>query len=188
MAGSIKARPDRGPNVWELRVFIGRDGAGRPKQKSRLYRGTRRAAERELARFWVEVDQDPPPVSQPAPAAPTGGIAPVPSGGRTWGPATTINDALAAWRDSRWEELSPATVARYRGIWTRYVENTLGPRRIVDVTPYDAEEFFHQLKRVGLGQGSVRYTRAMLSRACRLARKWSMSRLPNPFEDTELPQ
>jgi integrase len=33
----------------------------------------------------------------------------------------------------------------------------------------------------------VRQLRAMLHRACRLARKWSNNRLPNPVADTELP-
>jgi hypothetical protein len=33
-----------------------------------------------------------------------------------------------------------------------------------------------------------RYVRAVLHRACRLARKWSNNTLPNPITDTELPE
>ncbi len=29
VAGSIRQRPDKGPNVFELRVFVGRDAAGK---------------------------------------------------------------------------------------------------------------------------------------------------------------
>jgi hypothetical protein len=40
----------------------------------------------------------------------------------------------------------------------------------------------------GQSRSSVHETRAMLHRACRLARKWSASTLPNPVSDTELPE
>jgi hypothetical protein len=30
---------ERTPGVWEVRVFLGRDGRGRPKQVSRMVRG-----------------------------------------------------------------------------------------------------------------------------------------------------
>jgi hypothetical protein len=50
MAGSIRQRKDRGANTSELRVFIGRDNHGRPKQRSVVFSGGKKAAERELRR------------------------------------------------------------------------------------------------------------------------------------------
>ncbi len=66
----------RRPGVWEVRVFTGRDAAGRPVQTSRTVRGTKRDAMRLAAGFegrsstrsgartvsdilnaWVEVNQ-----------------------------------------------------------------------------------------------------------------------------------
>ncbi|HVA05729.1 MAG TPA: hypothetical protein VNG12_03205, partial [Acidimicrobiales bacterium] len=51
MAGSIRKRGDKGPNAYELRVYLGRDESGKVRHKSSLFRGTRRAAEMELARL-----------------------------------------------------------------------------------------------------------------------------------------
>src|SRR6185437_16183096 len=39
MAGSIRKRPDRGANVWELRVFLGRDSTGRVRHRQLTFRG-----------------------------------------------------------------------------------------------------------------------------------------------------
>ena len=48
MPGSLRQRQ---PNVWELRVFLGRDAAGKVRHRSLTFRGGKRAAERELSRL-----------------------------------------------------------------------------------------------------------------------------------------
>ena len=48
MAGSLRKRPELGTDAWELRVFLGRDKQGRVRHKSRTFRGSKRAAEKEL--------------------------------------------------------------------------------------------------------------------------------------------
>ena len=80
MAGSIRQRKDRGGDTWELRVYLGRDDRGRPKQRSILFRGGKRAAERELARLVAE--QESSPATVPHDEA------------RAWGSSTTINEAI----------------------------------------------------------------------------------------------
>ena len=55
------------------------------------------------------------------------------------------------------------------------------------LSPYDVEKYFRRLKADGLAEASVRQIRALMHRACRLARKWSGGVLPNPIADTELP-
>lgn len=47
MPGSIRKRADRGKNVYELRVFLGRDDYGRVRHKSTIFRGPLRAAEED---------------------------------------------------------------------------------------------------------------------------------------------
>lgn len=174
MAGSIRRRSDRGTDAWELRVFLGRDDSGRIRQKTVLFRGTRRQAEVALARLVSEIDAqpakellDPPP---------------------TWASSTTINQAISGWEHNGWADLSPSTVLRYRSIWRTHIEDSIGRRAIVTLSPYEVERYFRALKDRGLSEASVRQTRALLHRACRLARKWSGNVLANPIADTELPQ
>ena len=174
MAGSLRQRPDRGADAWELRLYLGRDAAGKVRQRSVLFRGTKRSAQRELTRLAAERDRAPAVVPDEA--------------GRPWGPATTINDAIEGWQANGWDDLSPTTARRYEGVWRVNIRDSIGRRRIVSLGPYDVERYLRALKDAGLSQASVRYVRTVLHRACRLARKWSNNSLPNPITDTELPE
>jgi len=174
MAGSIRERKDRGPDTWELRIFLGRNEAGKVRHRSVSFRGTRRAAERELARLVAEQDREPAPI-------PSELI-------RQWGPTTTINDAIEGWKSNGWDDLSPSTTRRYRSIWECHIEESIGTRQIAQLGPYDIETYFRTLKESGLSEASVRQIRAVLHRTCRLARKWSNGNLPNPVAETELPE
>lgn len=98
-----------------------------------------------------------------------------------------MDDAIAGWTLNGWDDLSPTTTRRYEVIWRLHVRESIGRRRLVDLTPWDFECYFRELKAAGQSQSSVRYARAMLHRACRLARKWSNGALPNPVADAELP-
>jgi integrase len=173
MAGSIRERRDKGSDAWELRVYLGRDANGRVRHRSRLFHGTKRAAERELARLVTRQEESPAIVPDEA--------------ARPWGPATTINDAIAGWRENGWQDLSPLTSARYESIWKVHIADAIGRRRIVSIGPYDVERYFRDLKAAGADRETVRYVRSVMHRACRLARKWSGNTLPNPVADTELP-
>jgi len=163
---------EKRPGAWELRVFVGRDETGRVLHRSRMFEGTKRAAERELARLVAIVDEERAE-RQLLPAG--------------WGRDTTINQAIEGWRRNGWEDLSPNTTGRYEGIWRNYIADSIGERKIVSLTPYEVESYFRELKKAGLGPKSIRQIRAVLHRACRLARKWSNGILPNPIEDTEMP-
>jgi integrase len=163
----------RGTDVWELRAYMGRDGNGRIRHRYSTFRGSKREAERALARLVADTDRHQ--ASTQADALPSGGE------------RTTINDAIAAWRDNGWDDLSPTTVRRYEGLWEGHVRRTIGRRRIIDLNPYEVERYFRTLKSNDMAEGSVRQVRALLHRACRLAKKWSGGALPNPIADTELP-
>lgn len=171
MAGSLRQVAGK-PHTWELRVYLGRDSAGRVRHKHARFQGSRRQAERELARM-VALQESAPRV--------------VEDEEKLWGPSTTINDAIAAWRANGWEDLSPKTILRYEDVWDTHIRSSIGRRRIASLGPYDVETYFRELKRHGLSEGSVRMVRAVLHRACRLSRRWSGNVLPNPIADTELP-
>jgi integrase len=130
-------------------------------------------AERELARLVTQQEATPALVPEESP--------------RTWGPASTINDALAAWQANGWEDLSPYTTKRYQSLWDVHIRDDIGRRRIASLSSYDLERWYREMKRSGQGQSSVRQARAMMNRACRLARKWSGGVLPNPVAESELP-
>jgi len=176
MAGSIQQKPN---GTWLLRVYLGRTAAGKVTHRSRTFRGTRREAERELARMVTTQADAPAVLDPPAPGA---------SGPLRWGVGTTVNDAIAGWKLNGWDDLSPTTTRRYEVIWRLHVRESIGRRRLVDLTAWDFECYFRELKAAGQSQSSVRYARAMLHRACRLARKWSNGALPNPVADTEMPE
>ncbi|MGH9181391.1 MAG: hypothetical protein ACRDY5_06715, partial [Acidimicrobiales bacterium] len=159
---------EKRPGVWELRVFLGRDTEGRVKHRSVSFRGGKRQAQRALATLLAELDASDTEVVL------------------EWGLDTTVNDAILGWERNGWEDLSPTTARRYKGIWALHVRDTIGRKRIKALGPYEVEQFLRELKAKGLSESSVRQTRAVLHRACRLARKWSGNRLPNPVTDTEL--
>ncbi len=173
MAGSIRKRPDRGPDTWQLRVYIGRDSNGRVRHRSHTFQGSKRAAQKELARLVLEQDAAPEVVLDEA--------------SRPWGPSTTINEAISGWKANGWDDLSPVTSRRYESIWKLHIEDAIGKKRIASLSPYDVEKYFRKLKNDGAGRETVRYVRSVLHRACRLARKWSGNQLHNPVTDTELP-
>ncbi len=170
MPGSMR---ERQPNVWELRVFLGRDTNGKVRHGNQTFRGGKRAAERELSRLVAAAENEPVP--PPAVEAPR------------WSERTTVNDAIQGWRDNGWEDLSPSTVRRYENMWVKHIDGSIGQQRLKTLSPYDVEKYFRRLKADGLAEASVRQIRALMHRACRLARKWSGGVLPNPIADTELP-
>ena len=57
--GSIRLR--RKPNVWELRLYLGRDENGKVIHKYATFVGGKREAERELARLSFELESVPIP-------------------------------------------------------------------------------------------------------------------------------
>ena len=69
-----------------------------------------------------------------------------------------------------------------------HIRSSIGDKRISATGPYEVERFLRDMKARGQSKSSVHQTRAMLHRACRLARKWSGNLLPNPVTDTELPE
>jgi integrase len=173
MPGSLRKRPELGPDAWELRVFLGRDERGRVRHKSRTFRGSKRAAEKELGRLVLAQDSEPAVPVEPETLA--------------WNQTTTVNDAIESWKQNGWADLSPVTVRRYDNVWKVHIEKTIGKRRLATLTPYEVERYFRKLKADGAGRETVRYVRSLLNRACRLARKWSNSTLPNPIAESELP-
>jgi integrase len=169
VAGSL--RLVKAPDVYELRVYVGRDLSGRVRHRYERFTGNKRGAQRALAALVTEVEQARDVVDPE----------------NIWASSTTLNAAFDAWKLNGWQDLSPSTTRRYESIWQVHVERSIGRRKITELSAYDFERFFRKLKADGLAEASVRQTRAILNRTCRLARRWSGGVLPNPVAETELP-
>ena len=83
-----------------------------------------------------------------------------------WGESTTINEALEAWSNNGWQDLSPTTVRHYRELWDGHIRKSIGRRTIASLNPYEVERYFRRLKDAGVGFTTVRHIRALLNRAC----------------------
>ena len=103
---------ERQPNVWELRVFLGRDANGKVRHGYQTFRGGKRAAERELSRLVTAAKDEPVP--PPVVETPRCNM------------RTTVNDAIQGWKENGWEDLSPSTVRRYENMWMKLVPGSIG--------------------------------------------------------------
>ena len=130
MAGSMRLVPGK-TNAWQLRVYLGRDSTGRVRHRHTSFHGTRRQAERELARLVAEQDAIPEAV---------------PEQPKVWGVTTTVNDAIAAWKENGWDDLSPKTTLRYESVWANHIKDSIGRERIATLGTYDVERYFRELK------------------------------------------
>ena len=177
--GSIRLR--RKPNVWEIRLYLGRDENGKVIHKYATFVGGKREAERELARLTFELESAPiTPERNAEPAEQADQI--------RWGSETTFNDAIAAWKENGWEDLSPKTIRDYEGFYRRNIEGTIGKMSISAIGVFEVERYFRALAKEGLGISGIRNVRGILHRAAVLAGKWSGGVIPNPIALADLPK
>ncbi len=169
--GSMRLRTP--PDIWELRLYLGRDASGRVRHKHTTFVGSKRAAERELARLSIEFES----TTQPSPDEST-----------LWGVKTTFNDAILAWKRNGWQDLSPKTVSDYESLYRLHIKDKVGRKAIAKVGVFELEAYFRTLSQHGLGASGTRQVRAILHKAARLAGKWSGGVIPNPVSLADLPK
>ncbi len=137
---------ERVPGVWEVRVFLGRDERGRPKQVSRTVRGTKRTAQRVAAELTVS----PPPVSE----------------------GHTVADALDAWVETSTPTWAASTV-RDQTSRASLVKADRIARTVVDrLSVSDVDRWHARLRKAGVGESSIRNQHLALRAALSLAARW----------------
>ena len=147
MAGSLR---QRGKTSWELVAYIGFDTEARRRRYARkTFRGPRREAERELARFVTEV---------------TGG-------GRAPTARVSLGEVLTRWLASRKSHLSASTLDRYRVAIT-HVPDSLGELPVDKLRAHHIEDLYADLVSTGMSGSSVR----KLHWAMRQALAWAHKR------------
>ncbi len=143
------------------------------RHKHTTFVGSKRAAERELARLSIEFESS----SQPSPDEST-----------LWGARTTFNDAILAWKQNGWQDLSPKTVTDYESLYRLHIKDKVGRKPIAKTGVFELEAYFRSLTDAGLGSSGIRQVRAILHKAARLAGKWSGGVIPNPVSLADLPK
>jgi integrase len=136
----------RKPGVWEIRVFTGRDDAGRPTQVSKTVRGSKRDAQRVAATLE----------SRPASNA----------GGRT------VADVLAAWRevnDPVWAETSRRD---YASRIARMLDDPIASVNVARLSVADVERWHARLRKAGVGEAAIRGRHATLRAALAQGVRW----------------
>ena len=103
---------ERTPGTWRLRVFTGRDGAGRPVQLTRTFKGGKRQAQSALAKFVSDVESGQAPLTRDT---------------------TTVADLLDRYIEDQVALLQPGTVRGYRDK-ARRLKVSLGPVRLTKFT------------------------------------------------------
>lgn len=137
---------ERKPGVWEVRVFVGDDERGRPKQVSRTVRGSKRTAQRLAAELTVA----PPPPSE----------------------GHTLADALDAWLETNTPTWAASTV-RDQTSRASLVKADPIARRVVDrLSVSDVDRWHARLRKKGVGESSIRNQHLVLRAALSLAARW----------------
>src|ERR1700689_4528598 len=104
MRGHMRQRGD----AWERRAYVGKDPVtGREKYKTLTFRGGKRGAEVEVARFATEV-----------------------SGGGDGTRDTTLAELIQRWLELVQDDLSPSTVRGYERIIRCYIDPSVGKLRL----------------------------------------------------------
>lgn len=145
--GSIR---QRSKNVWELRVYTGRDPlTKRPRQISRTFRGGKRDATTELAKMVTEASE-----------------------GKHGGSNATVEVLLDRWlehAEGRPTEVSPVTYAIYDDIAGRIKATDLALVHINRLEAENIDSCYRQLRKAGATDHVMvqvhRYLRAALNQA-----------------------
>jgi integrase len=131
MAGYLR---QRGENSWQLTVYVGYDRKARKRRyASKTIRGTKREAERALARFLTEVTE--------------GGLVPT-------GPVS-VEKVLTDWLDARTAQLSPSTTDRYR-VAMNLIPEDLKKMPAAKLRAHHIEDLYAELVADGQSGSSIR--------------------------------
>lgn len=137
---------EKRPGVWEVRVFLGRDAQGRPRQASRAVRGTKRDAQKAAAALTVR----PPPASE----------------------RRTVSDALDAWLGVNRPTWAATTQRDQAGRVAAVKQDAIARMRVERVTVSDVELWHAHLRSEGVGEAAIRNRHLVLRAALSQALRW----------------
>jgi integrase len=139
-------------------VFVGRDGAGKKRYLERTVRGTKREAQRVMARLVTEVDE----------------------GRHVAAAASRFGDVLERWLEVKATVVEPTTLASYRWIATTYLSPRLGSLQLDKIRAFDLDALYAHLRTSGSNDGgplsarTVRLCHTVVSQTLDQARRWGL--------------
>lgn len=161
----MRERPP-GSGRWELRAYVGREPeTGRPRQVSRIFRGGKRAANKELAALVTKVSK----------------------GEVQTGSSATFGHLLDEWMARVVERnRAKSTIETYRIHVEKYIKPELGSLKVAKLDAYTLDRYFQSLEEVvGLSASTVKLNHAVVSGALTQGVKWGWLKA-NPARSTTL--
>ncbi len=137
---------ERRPGVWEIRVFTGRDAAGKPTQISRTVRGTKREAQRVAASL-----ESRPPSN---------------AGGRT------VAEVLSAWREVNDPVWAETTRRDYESRIAKIEADPIASVNVARLGVADVERWHARMRKTGVGEAAIKCRHAVLRAALAQALRW----------------
>ena len=145
------------PGKWRLRVFVGRDAAGRVQHKNKTFVGTKREAQKDLAKLVADIERGQVAVGHPG----------------------SVSDLLERWLCAIEPERSAYTVKEYWRLVKIDIGPALGNKRLDKLTPAQLDSYYASLlakdrKPKPLSTESVRRHHFLLHAALSRAVKWGL--------------
>lgn len=138
----------KGEGAWEVRVYVGFDRRGRPRQVSRMYRGPKRGLNRfvaDLEKQFDEVGVD--------------------------GATATVGQLLDRWLTQH-PEWAPYTLRDYSYRAAAIKADRLGSIRLVRLGVKGVEDWIARMRASGVGEGAIRGRVVALRAALTDAQRW----------------
>jgi integrase len=155
LSGSVEKRGvgSGGVDSWRIRVFAGREN-GRVRWVSRTVHGTKRAAQKELAKLIADVEHGQVSTSHPI----------------------SLGELVERWLADISPHRSAYTLKEYRRIFDANISPALGSTKLDKLVkePDRIDAFYRELTRRGLASASVRRHHALLHAALGRAVKWGV--------------
>ncbi len=141
---------ERSPGHWQLRAFAGPDAVtGKPRQVSRTFTGSERAAAKALSALVAEVEA-----------------------GTFKRSSATVGQLLDKWLEFASPRQRPRTVYENRSKINSRIRPVLGNVKLDKLQPDTLDEAYRRWLAEGLSPSTVHQYHAILSAACRQAVKW----------------
>lgn len=154
-----------GKEVWLIRVFSGRDGAGRKEYISKTFHGSKTKAETAMREMLHAQDK----------------------GTLVKESRESVGDYLEKWLDTHKSSLQTRTLESYQDLIARHIVPRIGRIRLSNLRTLDVQSFYTELQDDGLKSPTIRRAHAILHVAFNQAVKWQM--IPrNPADNVDLPK
>ncbi|MEO5900307.1 MAG: site-specific integrase [Ilumatobacteraceae bacterium] len=136
----------REPGVWEVRVFVGTDERGRPKQVSRTVRGSKRDAQRTAAQLTI------------APPSPLAG--------------RTVAEAMDAWLETNTPTWAASTIRDQASRVGLVKRDPIARIEVGRLTVADVDRWHARVRSRGVGEASLRNQHLVLRAGMTQAARW----------------